>query len=157
MKRTLAVLAIALLSASTVLAGRDTRMNVGCGLGTVLFGDKSDDSILFQLSALSTNHMTYTQFFGITSGTSECDRPSSFVGNDRINEFVVANLDDLARDIAVGGGESVATLAELMEVPKVQRGVFYKNLQSQFAAIFPSPQTEYAHVVDAILSIANRG
>jgi len=157
MKKTIAMLALVLLSASTALAGRDTRMNVGCGLGSMMFGDKSDDSILFQLSAMSTNHMTYTQMFGITSGTSECDRPSSFVSNDRINEFVVANLDNLAKDIAVGSGESVATLAELMAVPKAQRDAFYKSLQAHFATIFPSPQTEYAHVVDSILLIANQG
>jgi hypothetical protein len=95
--------------------------------------------------------------FGITSGTSECAKPAKTAGIDRLNEFAYRNLDDLARDIAAGKGETVATVADLLNVPAESRPAFYRNLQARFTEIFPSPAVETAHVVETITTIAAQG
>ena len=77
--------------------------------------------------------------------------------NDRLNEFVQANLDDLARDISAGKGETLSTVAELMGVPSADRAAFNANLQANFHQIFPAPGVEYAHVVDTIVSVSKQG
>ena len=77
--------------------------------------------------------------------------------NERLNEFVQANLDELARDISAGKGETLSTVAELMGVPAGDRDSFNSKLQANFHQIFPTPGVEYAHVVDTIVSVSNQG
>ncbi|MGD2062630.1 MAG: DUF3015 family protein [Nitrospirota bacterium] len=148
-----AALTAALAAPSLALAGNS---NVGCGLGTTLIGDAMNDSILLQCFAATTNGTSGNQTFGVTSGTSECDAPSNFVSNERLNEFVHANLDNLAKDIASGSGETLDTVAELMAIPAAERAGLYSRLQAQFEVIFPDPSVEYAHVVDVIAAVANQ-
>ncbi len=155
MKKALLTVALILVSASVVFAG--ARENVGCGLGTMLFKNNADESSLLQAFQATTNGTSGNQTFGVTSGTSECKQPAKFVRNDRLNEFVHSNLDDLAKDIANGRGETLGTLAELMGVPAADRTAFYGNLKTHFAEIFPSKDVEYAQVVDRIVTVANKG
>lgn len=153
MKKAIILGAVLLMMTPAAFAG--TRENVGCGLGTMLFGAKADDSILLQVFAATTNGTSGNQTFGVTSGTSECQKPSSFVKNERVNEFVLANLDNLARDVAQGKGETISALAELMEVPAEDRQVFCSTLNNHFSEIFPTSQVDYAHVVDTIIKITS--
>ena len=163
MKRALLVCVILVAFAGTALAAAaaapsgTARSNVGCGLGTMLFQNNADRSSLLQAFQATTNGTSGNQTFGVTSGTSECKQPEKFVENDRVNEFVRANLDDLAKDIANGSGESLSTLAELLGVPAAEREAFYGALKTHFAEIFPGTEVEYAHVVDKILEVSARG
>ena len=158
MKRALLACAIIVVfAASAMAAGGTARSNVGCGLGTMLFKNNADGSSLLQAFQATTNGTFGNQTFGVTSGTSECTQPAKFVKNDRINEFVFANLDNLAKDIANGKGETLDTLAELMAVPAAERDVFARNLKAHFAEIFPGAGVEYAHVVDTIVRVSNEG
>lgn len=142
MKKLFMVLTIsALLSVAAYAAG-----NTGCGLGTHLLGE--EDSILIQSFAVTTNGTSGNQTFGITSGTLGCQKPSKFAGSEEVNTFVQANLDLLAIDIAKGSGETLNSLAELMEVSDVE--AFSQKLQANFAVIFPTADVEYAQVVDSI-------
>jgi hypothetical protein len=75
------------------------------------------------------------------------------VKNDRLNEFVIANMDNLAKDIAMGQGESLDTLAELMEVPSDSRPQLYAKLQMNFSDIYTSDAIDAAGVVDNIHSV----
>ena len=157
MKRILGIVALTLIFASTSFAAGMglARTNTGCGLGTMLFEGGANDSSLLQAFQATTNGTSGAQTFGISSGTSECDQPKKFVQNERLNEFVYANLDTLAKDIAQGGGESVQTLAELMQVAPEKREAFYRNLQTHFAEIFPRENVEYAQVVDTIVRLSS--
>lgn len=157
MKRTIgiAVLALAFATPSFAAEMGVARNNTGCGLGTMLFQDNANDSSLLQAFQATTNGTLGNQTFGISSGTSECNQPRKFVRNERLNEFVHANLDALAQDIARGRGESVQTLAELMEIAPENREAFGRNLQTHFAEIFPSEHVEYAQVVDTIVRISS--
>jgi hypothetical protein len=147
------VAALSLVAAGSAFAAGNT----GCGLGTVIFKDTPNQSTLIQVLAVTTNGTLGNQTFGITSGTSECTQPKANVRNERLNEFVQANLDELARDISAGKGETLSTVAELMGVPSAQRDAFNRNLQAHFQQIFPSPGVEFAHVVDTIVSVSNQG
>ena len=155
MKRVVVVVAALLLfAAGTAFAAGNS--NIGCGLGYILFKDSNQTSVVQALAA-TTNGTSGNQTFGVSSGTSECDQPKKFVGNDRLNEFVQANLDELARDISAGQGETLTSVAELMGVPAAERPAFNTNLQAHFQQIFPTPGVEYAQVVDAIVTVSNQG
>jgi len=99
------------------------------------------------------NGISGNQTFGITTGTSECKAPSKVADNGILKEFVVANMDNLAKDIAMGQGESLTTLAELMGIAKDSRTAVYAKLQSNFSNIFTSENVDAAHVVDNIITV----
>ena len=108
-----------------------------------------------QILAATTNGTFGSQTFGITTGTSNCAKTAKFAGVDRLNEFVVANMDNLAKDIAMGHGESLDTLAELIGISADQRPLIYSKLQANFSGIFTSEKVEAADVVDNIFSVLN--
>jgi hypothetical protein len=108
--------------------------NVGCGLGYIAF--KGKDGVLSQTCAATTNGTFGNQTFGITSGTLECEKPSSWTANEKLNKFVSDNMDNLAMDIARGQGEYLNTLAVLLEVPEGERASFYTKLQTHFSDIY---------------------
>jgi hypothetical protein len=129
--------------------------NTGCGLGTLLFQNNADNSTVLQSLQATTNGTFGTQTFGITSGTSECQQPSKFVKNDRLNEFMVANMDNLAKEIAMGKGETLEAFAELLQVPANKRPEFYQKLQANFAKIFTSENVQLAKVVDNVVTVSS--
>lgn len=149
-----AVVAVALVFAGTVFAAGQAHQNVGCGLGTLLFKNNADGSTVLQTFQATTNGIYGNQTFGITTGTSDCQQPKNFVSNERLNEFMVANMDNLARDIAQGRGETLDTFAELMGVPTEKRPEFYQQLQSGFTRIFTSPNVQMASVMDNISTVS---
>lgn len=135
-------------------AGQAER-NTGCGLGTMLWEGKADGSVLSQSLQATTNGTFGNQTFGITSGTLGCEQPERVASNERLMEFATANLDTLARDIARGQGESLDTLAELMEVPGYQRVAFDRTLQNNFDRIFTNGDVTSAQVIDRIVTATN--
>lgn len=143
-----------LLFAGVALAGQ-AEDNCGCGLGTLLWGDKADNSVMSQSLQATTNGILGNQTFGITSGTLGCEQPSRVAANERLMEFAVANMDNLARDIARGEGESLDTLAELLSVPAESRSEFYGSLQGSFGEIFVTGAESAASVLDRIVVAAN--
>ncbi len=124
----------------------------GCGLGSLLFGKQSGP---IQVFAATTNGTFYSQTFGITSGTSNCDKNTKFSANTKLNEFVQANLDNLAKEISMGKGESLETLAELMSVPVERKALFYEKLQANFTLIFPNEQVAFAEVLNKIDAVSS--
>jgi hypothetical protein len=156
MKRTFAVVAVVALSlvlVGSVFAGQ-ARNNTGCGLGSMLFENNADDKVLLQTFQATTNGIYGNQTFGITTGTSGCAQPKNFVSNQQLNEFMVANMDNLARDIAQGRGETLDAFAELLGVPAEKRPEFYGQLQNGFTKIFTSPGVQMASVMDNISTVS---
>lgn len=123
--------------------------SAGCGLGSIVFGDKSG---FVQVFAATTNETSFSQTFGITSGTSNCEKQPTGFAKTRMREFVAANMDSLAKDIAMGKGESLQTLVELIGIAEPQRAEAYARLQGGYAAIFSSEDRQAPEVVDAILA-----
>lgn len=128
--------------------------NTGCGIGSMIFKSAGQDSILFQVLAATTNGSFGNQTFGITSGTLGCSKPANFVLNEKVHTFVAANMDELAKDMAMGQGETLDTLAELMAIPTDKKGEFYASLQMNFKTIYASEGVQASDVVDAVASVA---
>ena len=79
----------------------------GCGLGSVVFGDKPG---MIQIVAATLNG-TGIQTFGISSGTSNCGESGKMA---RANQFINVNKVALENDLSRGAGESVSALSEVM-------------------------------------------
>jgi hypothetical protein len=72
-----------------------------------------------------------------------------------LNHFVKANMDNLAKDIAQGRGESLDTFAELLQVPAEKRAEFAAKLQVNFDKVFTTDQVVLADVIDNALTVTN--
>jgi hypothetical protein len=101
--------------------------------GGMVIGDEPG---LIQLVATFLNGLCGNQTFGITSGTLGCEQPRKRAKNDQLNEFVVANMDNLAKDIAKGQGETLDTSPNSCR-SRPDRIAFNQKLQANFATIFP--------------------
>lgn len=130
--------------------------NVGCGLGSMIF-ENTKDSIAIEVLAATTNGILGNQTFGITTGTLGCRTPAKWVSNEMLNKFVASNMDGLAKDIAMGKGENLDTLAELMGVSPEKRPEFNATLQTNFSNIFTSEKVESADVIDNIVAVSHLG
>jgi hypothetical protein len=150
-----AVVVVFVLTGTAFAAGT-AQLNTGCGLGKLAWQNKADNSTLFQAFQATTNGTFGSQTFGITSGTSDCQQPKSFASNEKANEFLLANMDNLARDIAQGRGETLEAFAELLGVPSDQRPAFYQQLQSNFAKIFSAPGVQMAGVMDNVAAVSTK-
>lgn len=142
--------AVALVAISPALnaavAGGTLKDNVGIGLGTMIFD--GHDGLVSQVSAATTNGSFGNQTFAITSGTSNARPYAGFwAKNERVNSFTADNFDVLAREIAAGSGESLDSLAELMNIPTEKRAEFARTLQAHFAEIFTSTDVTHADLL----------
>jgi hypothetical protein len=149
------IAAMTVVMSSAAFAAGTARNNVGCGLGTMLWENKADNSSLFQAFQATTNGTSGAQTFGISSGTSQCDQPSKFVRNEKLILFVQANMDNLAKDIAMGKGETLDTFGEMLGVAPAQTAAFNAKLQANFGKIFTSEHVVVAEVIDNALTVAN--
>lgn len=146
MKKFMLASALAALS-TTAFAGPSA--NTGCGLGSMVM--EKQDSVVTQVLAVTTNGTFGNQTFGITSGTLGCAKPAKIVSNDKVNVFVASNMDALATDIANGQGETVDTLAVMMEVE--DKAAFVAKLQANFDKIYTADSVSSADVIDNIITI----
>ena len=137
---------ISLIAAIGLTTAVYANENTGCGLGSLII--KNQNTVVLQALAATTNGTSGNQTFGITSGTSNCDKPSNFVSNDKLNKFVGENMDELALDISAGKGETLATVAKLMNVENTQE--FSSKLQANFSNIYTSENVTSAQVIDSI-------
>ena len=148
MKKVLLTSMVLFLMATGIAFADAPRENCGCGLGTILFDGK--DGVVQQILAATTNNITGTQTFGISSGTLDCKQPGSWMRDSRLNKFVADNMDNLAKDIAMGQGEYVDALAEIMDVPGSERVEFSQMLQDNFSNIFTESSVSHVDIIENI-------
>jgi len=151
MKKVLSAVLLSAVVSSLAYAGPQLRKNCGCGIGSMLF--ENNEGLMSQTAAATTNGLFGNQTFGISSGTLDCKQPAQFYGREMLHRFVAENMDNLAKDIARGQGESLDTLAVLMNIPAQQRPVFNARLQANFKHIFTSPQVTDEEVVNNIIAV----
>ena len=144
MKKLLIGSLAALALTSSAYAAANT--NTGCGLGSIVIKDQS--TVVMQVLAATTNGTSGNQTFGISSGTLNCDAPSRVASNDKLNRFVAENMDELALDISAGQGETLSTVAKLMNVKDTAS--FSAKLQKNFSNIYASKDVNSANVIDSI-------
>jgi len=135
MKKLVAVLSVAALFPVTTMA-----QNVGnCGWGSKLFDGQS--GVAPQVLAATTNDFLGNQTFGITSGTSGCTQDGAVKSNWKTALFIDGNRDALARDMSVGSGEALDSLAHLMGVEAQDRVAFNRAAKDNMARIFAKDAT----------------
>ena len=106
--------------------------SAGCGLGSLIF--EPNESFM-QIFAATTNGLSGTQTFGITSGTSNCDTGGG--GSARsVETFIAANRATLAVEAARGRGETISSLSSLAACGDAD--ALARSLQSNFKTVFPS-------------------
>ena len=142
------LVSLAAVAALSSAAFADVNSNTGCGLGAMIIKDDSS-AVMLALQA-TTNGTSGNQTFGVTSGTSGCKK-TKFVMNERASEFVASNMDQLAKEIAMGQGESVDTLAELLNVD--DKASFAVALQENYNKIYTSSDVKMADVLDNISTV----
>lgn len=131
--------------------GATVAQDCGCGLGKVMIGDK--EGLGYNLLGTFLNSLSGNQTFGMSSGTLECGKTEKIVMNQKLDIFIKDNMDNLAVDIASGGGESLNALVEIAGVDKTLRPSLSAELQGNFDAIYPDARVSHTHVSNTIREI----
>jgi hypothetical protein len=120
--------------------------NIGtCGWGAKLFDGQS--GMAPQVLAVTTNGTSGNQTFGITTGTSGCTQDGVVKSTWKTAMFIDGNKDRLARDMSIGNGETLDSLAHLIGVREEDRATFGRIMQANVSLIFPSGSTTGDSVV----------
>lgn len=128
-----------MLGAAMFVAPANALDSTGCGLGSMAWRGQS--GIIPQVAAVTTNGIFGNQTFGITFGTSGCDPNGRVTGGTQkmILAFVENNMEQFALDAASGEGETLTTLAGILNMD--EEVVAMKTYQN-FAALFPNENVD---------------
>ena len=118
----------------------------GCGLGSIVIGKSGN-----QVIAATTNGSSASQLFGITSGTSNCSDDGATHSAMIVPQFIDANRDALATDMARGSGETLANLSEAMGCDDAAH--LASALQQNYRSIFPKANVEAAQITASIKKV----
>lgn len=147
----IAIGALFVSSSSTFAAGYG---EAGCGLGSVLFGNKQGP---VQILAFTTNRdpIISHQSFAISSGTSNCDTKGFDTATLEQERFVANNFESLAKEVAGGEGEQLTALAGLLGCSATEQQRFNTVAQQNYTTIFANDAVA-ADVLTAVKSIVSR-
>src|SRR3954468_14346805 len=138
MKKLLTVVSVAALFPAAAMAAGEN--NVGsCGWGSKLFDGQQ--GIAPQVLAATTNGTFGNQTFAITSGKSGCTRNGAIKSNWKTALFIDGNKQQLARDMSVGSGETLDSLASLLGVESQDRAAFNRVAKQNLWKIFSADAT----------------
>lgn len=142
---------VALVAGSAYAEEGDTADSSGCGVGTILF--KGQDGPAPQVLAITTNGTLGNQTFGITTGTLGCNQNGIVRSPAKVRLITTSSLDNLARDMARGEGETLDSLAEAMTIDAGDRSLFFTTMQANFTRIFPSEDVTADEVLTSIQAV----
>lgn len=118
----------------------------GCGLGSVVMGNS--ESKVSQILGATVNGTSGSQSFGITSGTSNCLTSAQVATLVRQQQFLVANLTTLEKELSQGGGETVLGFMEVLGCSTDAVKAGSAQLMQGYSRIFAAPG------IDGILETA---
>ena len=124
------IILIFLLPLGAAFAQDDT--SVGCGLGTILI--KRDRTILSAVIKMSSNSLLSNQLFGISSGTSGCNKHRLVQKEMKIHQFIVHNYENLEIEFATASGEFAQQFAQLLGCTEVSSALY--AIQESYKDIF---------------------
>jgi hypothetical protein len=126
--------------------------NIGsCGWGSKVFDGQS--GLAPQVLGATTNGTFGNQTFGITSGTSGCTQDGAVRSTWKTAMFIDGNKETLARDMSVGSGEALDSLAHLLGVEAADRAAFNRIARDNMQRIFPRDNAETEQVVAALREV----
>ena len=124
--------------------------NTGCGWGTMVFEGQSGKGN--EILAVTTNNTFGNQTFGITTGTAGCDEGAT-IASAEVRLFASANMDKLARDMAIGEGETLDSLADLMRIDQRDKPAFFMLTKTNFDQIYASKDVTTGDMLTALRSL----
>ena len=148
-KKLLCALVIAAMPVAAFAAGEN---NVGsCGWGSKVFDGQK--GIAPQVLAATTNGTSGNQTFGVTSGTSGCTQDGAVKSTWKTAMFIDGNKEKLARDMSIGEGETLASLATVMGVSDAHKAEFYRLTKANFNKIYPSADASTDQIRIALIQV----
>jgi hypothetical protein len=145
MKRYLFAVVGALLMASPAFAAGYG--DAGCGLGSLIFGDQKGP---VQILAATTNGTFYSQAFGISTGTSNCDAQDWVLNEQDQKAYAEANFSSLTKAMATGEGEQLTAFATVLGCPTAVAPEFARYTQTNYEVIFASDATTSVEMLRAV-------
>jgi len=143
---------VAVLAVFPVAAMAAGENNIGsCGWGSKLFDGQS--GMAPQVLGATTNGTFGNQTFAISTGTSGCTQDGAIRSNWKTAMFIDGNKVALQRDMSIGGGEALDSLAHLLGVEAQDRVVFNRLAKDNLARIFPSEGAATDEVVVALRGV----
>lgn len=133
--------------AATLAASNAYAENTGCGWGTMVF--KGQKGKANEILAVTTNGTLGNQTFGITTGTAGCEEGAT-IASAEVRLFASANMDKLARDMAVGEGETLNSLADLMRIDQSDKPKFFTLTKTNFDKIYVSEDVTTGEMLTAL-------
>jgi hypothetical protein len=149
MKRLIAILSLVAAFPTMAMAAVD---NVGgCGVGSMFF--KGQKGVAPQVLAVTTNGISGNQTFGISSGTLGCTQDGVVTSNMKTAMFIDSNKDQLARDMSVGSGETLASLSHLLGIEAKDQAAFNRLAKDNVARIFTNENVATQQVVASLREV----
>ena len=150
MKKILTVAAVlAVFPVAAMAAGEN---NIGsCGWGAKVFDGQS--GMFPQVLAVTTNGTSGNQTFGISTGTSGCTPDGTVRSNWKTAMFIDGNKVALQRDISIGSGEALESLAHLLGIEAQDRVAFNRLAKDNLVKIFPSEGVATEQVVASLREV----
>ena len=122
----------------------------GCGLGSMAWRGQS--GIIPQVAAMLTNS-TFLNTIGVTLGTSGCDPNGRVTGGTGklVLAFIENNMEQFAFDASVGQGETLVTVAGILNVDEAELSA---KIHDNFGTLFASNDVDAVDLTLSIISIA---
>lgn len=111
--------------------------DAGCGIGSQVWAGQSGKAP--KILAATTNGIFLNQLVGITFGTLGCNGTGTVTA--KVLTFTNENAENLARDMAVGQGENLNILAELLQIKSQDKARFFAVSKANFKDIYASDNT----------------
>jgi len=145
MLKKVALAAVFAACSSVAMADPD----VGCGVGSQVWEGQSGK--VPKILAATTNGIFTNQLLGITFGTLGCN------GNGKVTAqavtFTNENSEALARDMAVGQGESLNVLASLLNVKDADKSRFFAVTKANFSHIYSAENQNSQQVLASLQEV----
>ena len=123
--------------------------DAGCGIGSEIWAGQSGK--VPKLLAATTNTIFLNQLFGITFGTLGCSGSGTVTA--QAVTFTNENAEALARDMAVGQGESLNVLAELLNIKAEDKARFFAVSKQNFAEIYSTENKDSYQVLTSLQAV----
>lgn len=149
--------ALLLVQIGVGLAGGTSDAGPGCGLGKVAWQDSKVDTntVGAQLLISTTNNTILPwQAFGITTGIFGCKNNGKVWAEEKANMFAAINFENLAQEMAQGGGEHLASMATLMGIPAERHVEFFAMTQEKYTTLVKAGEASPVAMVKALNEVS---